>query len=147
MYYKNLYLVVKLEDLRKQLEELKKRLEVLEERIDPVDEVMLSIKARLRKKLETLPELDEEKAAKILKALANPDRIRIMKMLSERPMGFKEIKDELGVESPTVSHHLKLLLKTRMIRKREKYEITNDGLLFLRILEIMSALEEGEEDV
>jgi len=147
VYYKNLYLVIGLEDLKKQLEELKKRLEVLEENIDPVDEVMLSIKIRLKKKLEVLPELDEEKAAKVLKALANPDRIKIMKMLSERPMGFKEIKDSLKVESPTVSHHLKLLLKTRMIRKREKYEITEDGLLFLRILRIISALEEGEDNV
>ncbi|MFA4647798.1 metalloregulator ArsR/SmtB family transcription factor [Pyrococcus kukulkanii] len=136
-----------MEDLRRQLEELKRRLEVLEERIDPIDEVMLSIKARLKRKLETLPELDEEKAAKTLKALANPDRIRILKMLSERPMGFKEIKEALGVESPTVSHHLKLLLKTRMVRKGEKYEITPDGRLFLRILEILSALEEVEENV
>ncbi|ANF23319.1 ArsR/SmtB family transcription factor [Thermococcus piezophilus] len=134
-----------MEDLKVQLEELKKRLEVLEESIDPVDEVMLSIKARLRKKLESLPELDEEKAARTLKALANPDRIRILKMLSERPMGFKEIKEALGVESPTVSHHLKLLVKTRMVRKGDKYEISPDGRLFLRLLEIITALEEVEE--
>ena len=136
-----------MENLRAQLEELKKRLEVLEESIDPVDEVMLSIKARLRKKLSDgeLPELDEEKAAKTLKALANPDRIRILKMLSERPMGFKEIKEALGVESPTVSHHLKLLTRTRMVRKGDKYEISPDGRLFLRLLEIITALEEVEE--
>ncbi|WP_297062581.1 helix-turn-helix transcriptional regulator [Thermococcus sp.] len=136
-----------MENLRAQLEELKKRLEVLEESIDPVDEVMLSIKARLRKKLSDgeLPELDEEKAAKTLKALANPDRIRILKMLSERPMGFKEIKEALGVESPTVSHHLKLLTRTRMVRKGDKYEISPDGRLFLRLLEIITALGEVEE--
>ncbi|WP_456424089.1 ArsR/SmtB family transcription factor [Thermococcus sp.] len=134
-------------ELRDQLEELKRRLELLEESIDPVDEVMLSIKARLRKKLSDgqLPELDEKKAAKTLKALANPDRIRILKMLSKRPMGFKEIKDALGVESPTVSHHLKLLVKTRMVRKGDKYEISPDGRLFLRLLEIITALEEVEE--
>ncbi|AFK22609.1 helix-turn-helix transcriptional regulator [Pyrococcus sp. ST04] len=138
-----------MEDLRRQLEELKKRLEVLEESIDPVDEVMLSIKARLKRKLETLPDIDEEKAAKMLKALANPDRIKILKMLSEKPMSFKEIKEALGVESPTVSHHLKLLLRTKMVRKVEKYEITSDGSLFLRLLAIISALEEeeGEENV
>ncbi|NJD99454.1 ArsR family transcriptional regulator [Thermococcus sp. GR7] len=134
-----------MEDLRTQLEELKKRLEALEESIDPVDEVMLSIKMRLKKKLESLPELDEEKAARTLKALANPDRIRILKMLSEKPMGFKEIKEALGVESPTVSHHLKLLVKTRMVRKGDKYEISPDGRLFLRLLEIITALEEVEE--
>ena len=136
-----------MEDLRAQLEELKKKLEVLEESIDPVDEVMVSIKARLRKKLSDgeLPELDEEKAAKTLKALANPDRIRILKMLSERPMGFKEIKEALGVESPTVSHHLKLLTRTGMVRKGDKYEISPDGRLFLRLLEIITALEEVEE--
>lgn len=136
-----------MEDLKAQLEELKRKLEVLEESVDPVDEVMLSIKERLRKKLSggQLPELDEEKAAKTLKALANPDRIRILKMLSEKPMGFKEIKEALGVESPTVSHHLKLLLKTGMIRKGERYEISPNGRLFLRLLEIITALEEVEE--
>ncbi|AHF80195.1 ArsR/SmtB family transcription factor [Thermococcus paralvinellae] len=135
-----------MEDLRRQLEELKKRLEVLEESIDPVDEIMLSIKMRLRKKLEAGSlELNEEKAAKILKSLANPDRIRILKMLSERPMSFKEIKDVLGVESPTVSHHLKLLKKTGMVRSVEMYEITENGRLLLRLLEIITALGEVEE--
>ncbi len=134
-------------DLRVQLEELKKRLELVEESIDPVDEVMLSIKARLRRKLEggSLPEIDEEKAAKTLKALANPDRIRILKMLSDGPAGFKEIKEALGVESPTVSHHLKLLTKTGMVRKGTVYEITPNGRLFLRLLEIITALGEVEE--
>ncbi|MBO8175354.1 MAG: winged helix-turn-helix transcriptional regulator [Thermococcus sp.] len=135
-----------MEDLKRQLEELKKRLEVLEESIDPVDEIMLSIKMRLRKKLETGGlELNEEKAAKILKSLANPDRIKILKMLSKRPMSFKEIKDALGVESPTVSHHLKLLKKTGMVRSVEMYEITENGRLLLRLLEIISALGEVEE--
>ncbi|NJE55345.1 helix-turn-helix transcriptional regulator [Thermococcus sp. 21S9] len=136
-----------MDELKAQLEELRRKLALLEESVDPVDEVMLSIKERLRKKLSDgqLPELDEEKAAKTLKALANPDRIRILKMLSKRPMGFKEIKEALGVESPTVSHHLKLLLKTRMVRKGDKYEISPDGRLFLRLLEIITALEEVEE--
>lgn len=135
-----------MEDLKRQLEELKKRLEVLEESIDPVDEIMLSIKMRLRKKLETGSlELNEEKAAKILKSLANPDRIKILKMLSKRPMSFKEIKEALGVESPTVSHHLKLLKKTGMVRSVEIYEITENGRLLLRLLEIISALGEVEE--
>ena len=136
-----------MDDLKSQLEELKRRLEILEESIDPVDELMLSIKARLKKRLEGgfLPEVDEEKAAKTLKALANPDRIRILKMLSEGPMGFKEIKEALGVESPTVSHHLKLLVKTGMVQKGEKYELSSNGRLFLRLLEIITALEEVEE--
>jgi len=136
-----------MDELKAQLEELRRKLALLEESVDPVDEVMLSIKERLRKKLSDgqLPELDEEKAAKTLKALANPDRIRILKMLSKRSMGFKEIKEALGVESPTVSHHLKLLLRTRMVRKGDKYEISPDGRLFLRLLEIITALEEVEE--
>ncbi|WP_297512098.1 metalloregulator ArsR/SmtB family transcription factor [Thermococcus sp.] len=136
-----------MDELKAQLEELRRKLALLEESVDPVDEVMLSIKERLRKKLSDgqLPELNEEKAAKTLKALANPDRIRILKMLSKKPMGFKEIKEALGVESPTVSHHLKLLLKTGMVRKGDKYEISPDGRLFLRLLEIITALEGVEE--
>ncbi|WP_457741926.1 ArsR/SmtB family transcription factor [Thermococcus sp.] len=136
-----------MDELKAQLEELRRKLELLEESVDPIDEVMLSIKERLRKKLSDgkLPELNEEKAAKTLKALANPDRIRILKMLSDKPRGFKEIKEALSVESPTVSHHLKLLVKTRMVKKGEKYEITPDGRLFLRLLEIITALEEVGE--
>jgi len=134
-------------ELKAQLEELKRKLELLEESVDPVDEVMISIKERLRKRLSggQLPELNEEKAAKTLKALANPDRIRILKMLSKGPMSFNEIKEALGVESPTVSHHLKLLLRAKMVRKGDRYEITPDGRLFLRLLEIITALEEVEE--
>ncbi len=134
-------------NLKAQLEELKKRLELVEENIDPVDEVMLSIKARLRRKLEggKLPALDEGKAVRTLKALANPDRIRLLKMLSEGSMGFKDIKEALGVESPTVSHHLKLLTRTGMVRKGEGYEITPNGRLFLRLLKIITALGEVEE--
>ncbi|WP_461863809.1 ArsR/SmtB family transcription factor [Thermococcus sp.] len=135
-----------MEDLKAQLEELKKRLEVLEESIDPVDEVMLSIKMRLRKKLEAGSlELDEARAAKILKSLANPDRIRILKMLGKGSMTFKEIKEALGVESPTVSHHLKLLKQTRMIESGDGYRITENGRLLLRLLEIITALGEVEE--
>jgi len=134
-------------ELKAQLEELKRKLELLEESVDPVDEVMISIKERLRKRLSggQLPELNEERAAKTLKALANPDRIRILKMLSKGPMSFNEIKEALGVESPTVSHHLKLLLRAKMVRKGDRYEITPDGRLFLRLLEIITALEEVEE--
>ena len=137
-----------MEDLKRQLEELKKRLEVLEESIEesPVDEVMISIKQRLREKLEKgALELDEEKAAKVLKSLANADRIKILRMLSKRPMTFKELKEALGVESPTVSHHLKLLKRTRMVRSREAYEITENGRLLLRLLEIIVALGEVGE--
>jgi predicted transcriptional regulator len=32
-------------------------------------------------------------------------------------MGFKEIKEALGVESPTVPHNLKLLVRTGMVKK------------------------------
>ncbi len=136
-----------MDDLKTQIEELRRKLALLEESVDPIDEVMLSIKERLRKKLSDgqLPKLDEERAARTLKALANPDRIRILKMLSERPMGFKEIKEALDVESPTVSHHLKLLLKTGMIVRSGRYKTSSNGRLFLRLLEIMTALEEVEE--
>jgi len=60
-------------------------------------------------------------------------------------MSFKEIKETLGVESPTVSHHLKLLKKTGMVRSVEMYEITENGRLLLRLLEIIIALGEVEE--
>jgi ArsR family transcriptional regulator len=46
---------------------------------------------------------------KVMKALSDPNRVKIIKMLQHRSMCVCEMKAALGVAQPTVSKHLKLL--------------------------------------
>ncbi len=52
-----------------------------------------------------------ETYARWFRALADPTRIRILNLLacSHRPMSVGEVTAAVGVEQPTVSHHLKVL--------------------------------------
>jgi ArsR family transcriptional regulator len=46
---------------------------------------------------------------KVMKALSDPNRVKIVKMLQHKTMCVCEIQAALGVAQPTVSKHLKLL--------------------------------------
>jgi ArsR family transcriptional regulator len=46
---------------------------------------------------------------RVMKALSDPNRVKILKMLQNRVMCVCEIKEALGLAQPTVSRHLKVL--------------------------------------
>ena len=46
---------------------------------------------------------------RVLKAVSNRNRLRIIKMLQERPLCVCEIREILGVSQPSVSRHLNIL--------------------------------------
>jgi ArsR family transcriptional regulator len=46
---------------------------------------------------------------RVMKALSDPSRVKILKMLQYREMCVCEIKEALELSQPTVSRHLKLL--------------------------------------
>jgi ArsR family transcriptional regulator len=46
---------------------------------------------------------------RLMKALADPNRVKIVKMLQRRRMCVCELQEALGVSQPTVSKHLKIL--------------------------------------
>jgi ArsR family transcriptional regulator len=45
----------------------------------------------------------------VMKALSDPNRVKLLKMLQERVMCVCEIQAALGIAQPTVSKHLKIL--------------------------------------
>jgi ArsR family transcriptional regulator len=51
----------------------------------------------------------------VFKALNDPNRIRIMKMLSERELCLCEVREVLGLSSSTVSKHLTILRDADLI--------------------------------
>ncbi len=53
---------------------------------------------------------------RVMKALSDPNRVKIMKMLQNRPLCVCEIKEALGIAQSTASKHLKLLEDADLVR-------------------------------
>jgi ArsR family transcriptional regulator len=63
-----------------------------------------------------------KKTTKVFKALSDESRIRILKMLEQRPLCVCEIQHVLKGSQPNVSHHLKTLHEAGLV------ESEKDGL-------------------
>jgi ArsR family transcriptional regulator, arsenate/arsenite/antimonite-responsive transcriptional repressor len=50
-----------------------------------------------------------KKFIKVMKALSDPSRVKIVKMLQQKEMCVCEIQDALGIAQSTASKHLKIL--------------------------------------
>ena len=57
-----------------------------------------------------------KKFIKVMKALSDPNRVKIMKMLQVRPLCVCEITDALGIAQSTTSKHLKILEDAELVR-------------------------------
>lgn len=73
--------------------------------------------------------------AREVKALAHPVRLRILEILGRagRPVCVCELEAALPVKQPTVSHHLRLLRRARLIDCEERgiwayYSVRRKGL-------------------
>ena len=71
------------------------------------------------------PTLNEEEAvgqARLLKALADPTRLRILSLLSrhEGEVCVFEIVESFTLEQPTISHHLRILRDAGLVDCRKK---------------------------
>ncbi len=68
-----------------------------------------------------------EAASELLKALASPVRIGIVRELSEGGKYVHELVETLGVSQPLVSQHLRVLRNTRIVvGQRQAREIRYD---------------------
>lgn len=87
-----------------------------------------------------VPSLSEEDAktqARLLKALADPTRLRILSILArhEGEVCVFEIVEVFTLEQPTISHHLRILLDAGLVDCRKKglwayYYLRRDKLSF-----------------
>lgn len=57
---------------------------------------------------------------KVMKALSDPNRVKLLKLLQKREMCVCEIRAALGIAQPTASKHLKILEGAGLVgRKKE----------------------------
>lgn len=69
----------------------------------------------------SLPEADADALATRFKALADPARLRILSMVSDRgDVCGCELVEPLGLAQPTVSHHLKILWEAGLLLRERR---------------------------
>lgn len=67
---------------------------------------------------------------KVMKALSDPNRVRLLKILQRRTLCVCEIRASLGIAQPTVSKHLKILEDAGLVGRQKEglwvnYSLTN----------------------
>jgi DNA-binding transcriptional ArsR family regulator len=79
--------------------------------------------------------------SRLFKALGDDSRIRIMKLLMVRKMCVCEIMAALDMTQPTASHHLVLLEKEGLLRRRKEGKWAYYSLVNPKIVEAIKRLE------
>ncbi len=71
----------------------------------------------------------------VFEAVAHPLRIKILKLLAERPMSFSELKRELEIKSSgKLDFHLKKLGSLIALNSDGKYTLTKEGYAALQAI-------------
>lgn len=60
-----------------------------------------------------------QKFMKAMKALSDPNRVKILKLLQQRSLCVCELQALLGIAQPTVSNHLKVLEEAGFVSSRK----------------------------
>lgn len=81
------------------------------------------------------------------KVLSNKTRIEILYLLSEKPLTVTEIKDSLNLDQSLISHQLKILRESDLVRTKRKGKNIYYCIADSHIYEIFNqAIEHIEED-
>ncbi len=91
---------------------------------------------------EPLTAVGAEQLAGVLKALADPARLRLLSMIAAHEGGEAcvcDLTEPLGLSQPTVSHHLKVLLEAGLVSRDKRgvwayYRLVDDALTGLAAL-------------
>lgn len=90
---------------------------------------------------------------RLMKALSDPNRVKIVKMLQQRHMCVCELQAALGVAQPTVSNHLKVLEDAGLVTSFKEgqwvnYSLARGETLYARaLLENLKAWLEDDPEV
>ena len=66
---------------------------------------------------------DAERLADALKAIADPARLRLLSLIQAQPdheACVCHLTEPLGLSQPTVSHHLKVLLRAGLVEREQR---------------------------
>jgi ArsR family transcriptional regulator len=72
---------------------------------------------------EPIQRADAERLSRVLKALADPARLRLLSLIQSAPEGEAAMSDltaPLGLSQPTVSHHLRILTGAGLLEREKR---------------------------
>jgi ArsR family transcriptional regulator, arsenate/arsenite/antimonite-responsive transcriptional repressor len=83
---------------------------------------------------------DADKLAAALKAIAEPARLRLLSLIRAQPdqeACVCHLTEPLGLSQPTVSHHLKVLLRAGLVEREQRgnwafFRVREEPLAVLR---------------
>lgn len=83
---------------------------------------------------------EAERLAVMLKAIADPTRLQLLRLIERAPGGEAcvcDLTDCLGLRQPTVSHHLKLMTEAGLLNRDRRgtwvwYSVNTEGLRRVR---------------
>jgi DNA-binding transcriptional ArsR family regulator len=81
-----------------------------------------------------------EPAAALLKAMGNPQRLRVLYLLAERELSVGQMESLIGLSQSALSQHLAKLRQDKLVRTRRERQTIYYALNGLTALAIMTAL-------
>lgn len=83
---------------------------------------------------------EAERLASMLKAIADPTRLQILRLIERAPNGEAcvcDLTECLGLRQPTVSHHLKVMIEAGLLTRERRgtwawFAVDEDGLRRVR---------------
>ena len=84
--------------------------------------------------------MTREEVAMICKAMSDTNRLRIIEMLTQGEKCGCNLLEELKVTQPTLSHHMKLLVDSGLVKARKEGKWTYYSLVRERIQELKNIL-------
>lgn len=111
-------------------------------------DVMKEIISSTEKEFPLMNAVEElESTAAFFKALGDETRLKIMTLLWFEDLCMCEIVDGLSGATSTVSHHLKIMEKGKLIKSRKEGKFTVFSLDKERLTPLLPYLKEGELNV
>ena len=68
--------------------------------------------------------MTEQTVALICKAMGDLNRVQIIKMLYDGDRCANDILEEMNITQPTLSHHMKILCESGLVRSKKKGKCT-----------------------
>ena len=89
--------------------------------------------------------IDQDVLVQQLRALGEPTRLEVARLLALREWGAAELLDQVSVSQPSLSRHLKLLREAGIIRERREgrnvYYLLENNVLTKDLLEATGLIE------
>lgn len=113
------------------------------------DQVPATVQNAVQEAQELLPPPRQiEIASALLKAVADPGRLRILALLRAKELCVSELASLLDVSESAVSHQLRILRAERLVSYRKTGRMAYYYLLDNHVIELLdSALEHAKEKV